>query len=191
MVLEIACRSDCMFDGYCGGGGRRAVGVGVAGGEDLHVGVLAKGNRTIIAIVMIQISDQTKQTCSLFPRKDLYLGTSSALRETDRTHCQIKRSYSPWRNRHLIRTSWHLYCSPAGKQVPLVVQLTGLTGLEGTFGQWCVSAGRGGSSDKAAMHRRRHAASVCVTWIRGRECIPVSRLEWELGYLSEVMPPFG
>jgi hypothetical protein len=41
-----------------------------------------------------------------------------------------------------------------------VVQLTGLTGLEGMFGQWCVRVGCVGSSDKAAMHRRRHAASV-------------------------------
>lgn len=49
---------------------------------------------------------------------------------------------------------------PSGEAVPWVVQLTGLTGLEGTFGQWYVSVGRVGSSDKAAMHRRRHAASV-------------------------------
>ena len=49
---------------------------------------------------------------------------------------------------------------PSGEAVPLIVQLTGLTGLEGTFGQWYVSVGRVGSSDKAAMHRRRHAASV-------------------------------
>lgn len=49
---------------------------------------------------------------------------------------------------------------PSGEAAPLVVQLTGLTGLEGTFGQWYVSVGRVGFSDKAAMHRRRHAASV-------------------------------
>ena len=49
---------------------------------------------------------------------------------------------------------------PSGEAVPWVVQLTGLTGLEGTFGQWYVSVGRVGFSDKAAMHRRRHAASV-------------------------------
>ena len=79
-----------------------------------------------------------------FPRNNLPWYIISPT--TERLHdCQIKRSYSPWRNRHLIRTSWHLYCSPAGKRLSLVVQLTGLTGLEGTFGQWYVSVGRGGS----------------------------------------------
>lgn len=62
--------------------------------------------------------------------------------------------------RHLIRTSKVLAMQPSGEAVPLVVQLTGLTGLEGTFGQWYVSVGGVGFSDKAAMHRRRHAASV-------------------------------
>ena len=49
---------------------------------------------------------------------------------------------------------------PSGEAVPWVVQLTGLTGLEGTFGQWYACVARRGSGDKAAMHRRRHAASV-------------------------------
>lgn len=49
---------------------------------------------------------------------------------------------------------------PSGEAVPWVVQLTGLTGLEVTFGQWYACVGRGGSSDKAATHRRRHPASV-------------------------------
>ena len=49
---------------------------------------------------------------------------------------------------------------PSGEAVPWVVQLTGLTGLEVAFGQWYACVRRGGSSDKAAMHRRRHPASV-------------------------------
>ena len=155
----------------------------------------ADTTRRISALPMIQISDREEHVRSpeicnlpwyiLSPTRDRH----NAL--PNQTFVVRTPLGAPGISSALAR---HLYCSPAGKQLPLgisTVQLTGLTGLEGTFGQWCVSAGRGGSSDKAAMHRRRHAASVCVTWIRGRECIPVSRLEWELGYLSEVMPPFG
>jgi hypothetical protein len=90
-----------------------------------------------------------------------------------------QRCDSPWRYPASHPHWLALALQPSGEAV---VQLTGLTGLEVMSGQWIASAGRVGSSDKAAMHRRRHVASVGDTHSCPFVTVHTRESKWELGW---------